>query len=193
MASDSEVVLSLPAELRASLKDPLGPVFTDPERLLEQVDGLLLAVGDVVTHHLEAAGVAPDVALVDGMTEREVVEADVAVTIDRLVEGGGRPTVPVVNPAATLTRELLVALRDAVADGRSTVLVVDGEEDLAVLPAIAVAPVGASVVYGQPGAGMVHVAVTATEKQLAHDLMERMDGDYDRVCDLLDVTAPANE
>ncbi|MFC6726763.1 DUF359 domain-containing protein, partial [Halobium palmae] len=59
-------------------------------------------------------------------------------------------------------------------------------EDLATLPAIVAAPLGASVVYGQPDQGMVHVPVTEETKAEARDLLARMDGDVDAALALLD-------
>jgi len=75
---------------------------------------------------------------------------------------------------------------DALDDEAATVLVVDGEEDLAVLPAIVAAPAGASVVYGQPDEGMVHVVVTDETRAHVRELLERMDGDHERLFALLD-------
>jgi uncharacterized protein (UPF0218 family) len=44
---------------------------------------------------------------------------------------------------------------------------------------VLVAPPGATVVYGQPGEGMVRVAVTSETKAEMRSLLERMDGDVD--------------
>jgi uncharacterized protein (UPF0218 family) len=164
--------------MRGELKEPMGPIFTDAERLLAEAgDGPLIAVGDVVTYHFERAGVTPDVAVVDGMTKREEVEDRVAEGVARL--GGELREVHVENPAATLTRELVEALREAIVDPEPTVIVVEGEEDLVALPAIVAAPLGASVVYGQPNEGMVHAKVTEDAKAEMRDLLGRMEGDPD--------------
>ena len=73
--------------------------------------------------------------------------------------------------------QLLVALREAVGSAEPVTIIVDGEEDLATLPALVLAPAGSSVIYGQPGAGMVHVAVTDTQTEEARRLLEQFDGD----------------
>jgi len=175
----SRAVLELPDALRSELKEPLGPIETNAEALLSTVDGPLIAVGDVVTAHLERAGRSPDVALFDERTQRESITEDVASglpEVDRRVE----------NPAATLTEALLSALRGAIESEGPTRILVDGEEDLATLPAIVAAPEGASVVYGQPGEGMVHVRVTAETRERARDLLSRMDGDPERAFGILE-------
>ncbi|WP_323675244.1 GTP-dependent dephospho-CoA kinase family protein [Halorubellus sp. PRR65] len=167
-----DVLLTLPESLRSAFKEPFGPVETDADALLADVDGPLVAVGDIVTYHLLQADRQPDVAVVDEHTKREVVDDAVR---DAVVD----PDVTVSNPAGALSAALVRALGDALATDDATTVFVDGEEDLAVLPAVMVAPVGASVVYGQPDAGMVHVPVTEETKAEFRALIERMDGDLD--------------
>ncbi|RZV11461.1 hypothetical protein BDK88_0340 [Natrinema hispanicum] len=175
-----EQLLVLPDDLRHELKEPLGPIETDAERLLEAVDGPIIAVGDVVTYHLLEAGRQPDVALVDGRTKREAVDAEIreAVTAGASLE--------VTNPPAELAAPVVRALRRALAADDPTTILVDGEEDLVALPAIVAAPEGASVVYGQPDEGMVHVTVTADLRDEMRDLLERFEGDTERFWALLE-------
>ncbi|WP_435347825.1 GTP-dependent dephospho-CoA kinase family protein [Haloarchaeobius sp. HRN-SO-5] len=172
-AHDGTVLLTLPTELRSAFKEPLGPVETDADVLLASVTGPLVTVGDIVTYHLVEAGRQPDVALVDERTKRAPVDEAVR---DAVVN----PDLTVSNPAGTVTEELVVAIRDSLADGTATTIFVEGEEDLATLPAVLLAPDGASVVYGQPGEGMVHVRVTPESRARMRALVERMDGDVDR-------------
>jgi uncharacterized protein (UPF0218 family) len=176
------VLLTLPDDLRSELKDPWGPVFEDADALLAEAGDPLIAVGDVVTYHLEAAGRRRDVSLVDEMTERSAVA-------EHISEAAGEPDVVVASPAAALTDDLLAALveaiDEAVDDGASTRIHVEGEEDLATLPAIVAAPDGASVVYGQPGEGMVLVPVTPETREAAEAFLRRMDGDIEAALKLL--------
>ncbi|WP_418281570.1 GTP-dependent dephospho-CoA kinase family protein [Halorubrum sp. DTA98] len=178
-------MLTLPDSLRGAFKEPLGPVTTDADALLaaaadtrtayDAADAPIVAVGDVVTYHLRRAGRVPDVALVDGRTEREAVRSEIHETLAAADER----RVAVENPPAELTAELLEALRTALDAADPTIIDVTGEEDLATLPAIVAAPDGASVVYGQPGEGMVRVAVTPESRAHARELFEAMEGDVD--------------
>jgi len=171
-------MLSLPPDLRGAFKEPFGPVYTDAAALLADAGRPVIAVGDIVTYHLLEAGHRPGVAVVDGRTEREAVDEEIREVLsdpDRARE--------VANDPGTLGEPLLRALADAVAgvtadaDAGPITIVVDGEEDLATLPAVLVAPAGATVVYGQPGEGMVAVAATDDAKAEMRSLLERMDGD----------------
>jgi uncharacterized protein (UPF0218 family) len=188
-------MLTLPDSLRDAFKEPLGPVTTDAEALLAAAaetraertarDTPIVAVGDVVTYHLCRAGRVPDVALVDGQTEREAVTPEVSSVI---AEADVR-RIAVENPPASLSAALLSALTDALSADEPVVIDVTGEEDLAALPAMVAAPDGASVVYGQPGEGMVHVPVTPDSRAEARALFEAFDGDVEAAYDLLEPTA----
>ena len=177
---EPEVVVSLPDELRGELKDPFGSIYTDAAALLADASEPLVAVGDVVTYHLLEAGRPPDVALVDWKTKRERVDREIRESI-----GGFDHRREVVNPPATLTAELITTLVEAIDTPGTVVVSVDGEEDLAALPAIVVAPDGASVVYGQPDEGMVLAVVDEPLRERCRTLLSRMDGDHDRLADLL--------
>ena len=178
-------MLRLPDSLRDAFKEPFGPVYTDTDELLAAVDETaataptdiddppLIAVGDVVTHHLLDAGRQPDVAVIDGKTERETVGDAVEATLADPAGSIRR----VANPPAELSEAMLVALRAAIEAPEPVRIVVDGEEDLATLPALVAAPRGSSVVYGQPGDGMVHVAVTEAQANDARRLLGEFDGD----------------
>ncbi|WP_254279609.1 GTP-dependent dephospho-CoA kinase family protein [Haloarcula marina] len=177
----SDIVLELPPELREELKEPMGRVYTDADALLADAEAPLIAVGDMVTYHLLRAGRVPDLALVDERTKRSAVDDEVRAVID---DSAFDRRVTVENPAATLTGELLAAMGDGLRGEGTTLVDVDGEEDLAALPAVLLLSDGGSVVYGQPNEGMVLVVPDATTRERVRSLVERMDGDTDAALDL---------
>nr|WP_321350174.1 GTP-dependent dephospho-CoA kinase family protein [uncultured Methanoregula sp.] len=151
-------MLTLPEEHRRLFKEPFGELHREIEELLPRLSGhMVCAVGDVVTYNLQKHGIVPDVAVVDGYTMRT--------PCSRIPEVTSTCTM-VKNPAGTLTDELIEALDRAVAHPPTT-LVVDGEEDLAVIPMVIAAPLGAIVLYGQPGEGVVFRTVTPEAKETA--------------------------
>jgi len=176
----STILAKLPAEMREELKEPLGAVYTDADALLAEAGEPIVAVGDIVTYHLIEAGRRPDVAVVDGKTKRERVEREVLGAIEAFDD-----RIDVANPQSTITDDLLEALASALEAPGSTVVVVDGEEDLASLPAVVAAPDGASVVYGQPDEGMVLVPVEGGTRARCRELIEGMQSDYDRIAGIL--------
>jgi uncharacterized protein (UPF0218 family) len=184
-------MLTLPDSLRDAFKEPMGPVTTDADELLAAAaetrgeraapDAPIIAVGDVVTYHLREAGRVPDVALIDGKTEREAVDG----AIEAALAAADDRRIAVENPPASLSAELLEALGEALSAAEPVIIEVTGEEDLAALPAILAAPDGASVVYGQPGEGMVRVAVTPESRAEARELFEALDGDVEAAYEAL--------
>jgi uncharacterized protein (UPF0218 family) len=90
------------------------------------------------------------------------------------------------NPQGTLSVALVETLGETVeqaaaAPDTSRIVLVKGEEDLAALPVLVTAPLGASLVYGQPEEGMVLTTVDERQRADALDRLERMDGDNERL------------
>jgi len=130
----------------------------------------IAAVGDMTAFYLHEASIAPDLAIVDKKTKRLPTPEHVQKRLER----DSYRTVEVKNPAATLSQELIELIRDSLGRDEHIKIVVDGEEDLATLPTILYAPLGAVVVYGQPGLGSVLVKVTDEKKKQIEELMSKM-------------------
>lgn len=169
-------MLSLSQELREKLKKPLGKLYSGSdcmEKLKAELKGeeRIITIGDMVTYSAIKAGMLPAVAIVDEKTLRAKVSKEVA-------EGTKRAylkEISVVNPPATITNELLKAIKEALESKQATRIFIEGEEDLATLPAIALAPTSSIIIYGQPNAGIVAVRVTESKKKLARKIMEKME------------------
>lgn len=147
-------MLILKKNLRSDFKKPLGdlyPSLDDVEDFLKSkyADELLISVGDVTTHNLQKAGLIPHLGIIDNIVERNPASYDVV--YDNV-------TLNVKNPPGVITDELQETIKKAfklVKSGFHVLILVDGEEDLAVLPCILTAPSGSLVLYGQPGEGLV--------------------------------------
>ncbi|HUR69695.1 MAG TPA: GTP-dependent dephospho-CoA kinase family protein [Candidatus Thermoplasmatota archaeon] len=161
----------LPHALRPVLAQPFGPVHDTGEALRKTSGRTIIAVGDVVTQMFLDAGVLPKLMLVDGVTKRG---AKVEGALQNLPEFGVK-RVEVKNPAAAITHQLLSVMDTAIRGKGSTLITVIGEEDLAALPAMILAPEGAAVCYGQPNEGVVVVIVTPVVRKRAKDILEKMD------------------
>jgi len=163
-------VLKLPDEVRPLLKRPLGQLFSSVTTAIERLQQLrptrLIAVGDIVTAELLEAGLKLDVAVVDFVVMRSPVDKKIRRTIDLF----DAKIVRVKNPAGTITQELRAVLDEAKPPLK---IIVDGEEDLATLPAVLSAPLGSVVVYGQPYEGVVIVEVTESKRREFEALLEQ--------------------
>lgn len=171
------VHIELPKELRPLMKKPLGKLYTGKgrdtiEKFVEELTcpTKLISVGDVTTFHLLEAGIIPDICIVDDRTKRKPVSSDVSArNRDNVYD-----EVSVDNPAGIITDELIKTLSEAFASEKPIRIFVRGEEDLATLPVILMAPLGAIVLYGQPDEGVVFVKVTETKKEEIRVLFEKL-------------------
>ena len=161
----------LPHALRPVLAAPFGPVHDSGETIRKTKGRIVVAVGDVVTQTFLDAGVLPKVMVVDGVTQRGAV---VEGALQNLPVHGVR-RVEVQNPPAEITGPLIAALDRGIRGKGSTLITVKGEEDLAALPAMILAPDDAAVCYGQPNKGVVVVVVTPVVRQRAQDILKQME------------------
>jgi hypothetical protein len=126
---------------------------------------LFAVVGDFVAANLIATGMSPDIIVVDNKILRVEVKP---------IEHGLKE-VNVLNEAATINAEAWLALRVAVTLKRRVAVVVEGEEDLLVLPLLAEMPLGSVIAYGQPHEGLVVVTVSEERRDWARDFLNRME------------------
>jgi len=170
-------LLLLPDELRSSLKEPLGRLYKgNGQECVTAMENELLsakkvvAIGDMTAFYLLNASIVPDLLVVDNKTKRMPVSHHVKEMLDHDIY----KTVMVKNPAATITKDLIDLILESLHGTAHVKIIVEGEEDLATLPAILYAPLGSAVVYGQPNEGSVLVDVTTERKLHIEEFMKRM-------------------
>lgn len=78
------------------------------------------------------------------------------------------------NPPGTITAEAQSILFEAAKGCSHLAVIVDGEEDLLVLPLMVYLPVGSLIIYGQPREGMVVISLNDERKKWAKDFMHEM-------------------
>ena len=157
----------VPEDKREIFKQCLGSDLNESE-LIKHQDKKIITVGDVVSLTMRRNGIRPILSVYDGYTERhEMTE------FATLVEGEDKVTV--VNPAGTITDELDDAVRNALKTGKTDLIRVDGEEDLALMPCILYAPEGAEIVYGWPGKGMKIVSTDDVTRKRIEELWKMME------------------
>lgn len=170
-------------ELRRELKLPIGILVHGDRNDLELVlpelrliisrvkPVMICSVGDEVTRLCNRSGIPLDIAAVDFRVERHEKYhsfEDVGFTSVRKIKS-------IYNPPGHLMRNLVRSVEKAIRyseSGNTAVIHVIGEEDLAALPIILLAPLGSLVVYGQPGEGVVAVEVTEEVKHKLVSLIE---------------------
>jgi uncharacterized protein (UPF0218 family) len=162
----------LPEALRADLARPLGPVLPPKEAAAKaRAARVLVTVGDVTTQTMLDEGLRPRLMVVDNRTKRGSVARAVREGLP-----GDIPVVNVENPPARITEDLWQACATALAGTQPTLVEVRGEEDLATLPCVLLAPNGSVVAYGQPDEGVVLLNVNDAARQRVRALLKQMEG-----------------
>lgn len=153
--------LHMQPDAEAELKSPMGTLYRGPESepevamyaALDDIDlehTIVVAVGDVTVSTMLDIDLIPDLAFIDGQTKRKMLEIDAQVdlsTFPRILHA--------VNPPGSLTPALVKVIEEALPLDVPTVIVVDGEEDLAPLLVHLFMPLQTVVLYGQPHQGVV--------------------------------------
>ena len=167
-----EILYIMPEELRKELGAPVGKVLTSIEEIASEIadSKILVTVGDIVTLDVLETGRVPDLSIIDYITQRMPMEE----VKERFLKFKQQEII-VRNPMSQITRELWDAIEDGYANPRNLRIIVDGEEDLASLACIALAPPGTTVIYGIPnrGASVHHVDVDL--KHLVDGVLKQME------------------
>lgn len=145
----------LPEKMREQLAAGFGRMV-DIKGLSAEIKDcqLLMAVGDMVSFTLLDNGFEPDLVIYDLRTERRPYTSLTA-KLDRMKGVDAK----VANPAGQITTELVREIALALERNVPTKLLVEGEEDLAALACVAMAPLGSCLIYGVPGKGMAMLRV----------------------------------
>lgn len=165
--------MHLPESLRSQLKKPLGRLIPDFEvtedKVLKDIpkDAFVITVGDATTDKMVSFGINPSLQIVDSLERRSKRD---------LPEGYVRTVLTCKNPAAEITDESVTLIRSAFDMIPPVRIVVEGEEDLLVLPAAVYAPNNSVILYGQPNEGLVLVLVTEEVRNKARSIMNLMSG-----------------
>ena len=163
----------LPDDLKNTLKEYIGNLVNEPELLqLLKKEKNIVSVGDKVTYTLLKNGITPVLCIVDYKLERKPYSLEMKTIIQKL----HATHLQIKNPPGTITDELWDAIKTVFKNLKNNpvCIEVEGEEDLASLAAIYLAPGGVTVIYGLPNRGVVVVKTTATNKQKVKEVLDRM-------------------
>ena len=164
--------MKLPNSLRDQFKNPLGVLLpediADKKHILEYLsdDSYIITVGDRTTEKMIDFGLIPSLQIIDGVEKREKRELP-------KLENATKLTVD--NPAAEITTQSIDVIKQAFTLQSPVRIVVNGEEDLLVIPVCVHAPENSVVLYGQPNKGLVIVKVTPEIRNKTQGLLDLME------------------
>jgi len=166
-------MLVLPDELRYLLREPIGKLVNEKELLrIITCEKYIISVGDLVTFTLLNNGIKPDICIIDYILKRKKYSKEMK---NKIKEFNAKQ-INVKNPPGTITDDLWNAIKLSLEkkDEGPFRIEVDGEEDLAALTAIYIAPSYATVIYGLPNKGVVIVKATKEHKCKVKEILDRM-------------------
>ena len=153
-------------QYRFLFSNPFGPVFSDMHAVhVAYPNHVFCSVGDVVTEQLFCSKAPWHIAIIDGYTKRERYQIEIPMDVSLIM---------VDNPPGCISPMLITAVQEAVShkNDKHTVINVNGEEDLALLPLLLYAPDETVLLYGQPDEGIVALLVDDNSRQLAREYFQ---------------------
>jgi uncharacterized protein (UPF0218 family) len=160
-------LLKLKKNSRSEFKKPLGklyPLFEDAISDIKTAK-FLISVGDATTKNLVENKLYPNISIIDNLIQRKSHNYEISYT-DNILRAK--------NPPGNITKNLWETIEKTInnlTNGENQLIVVDGEEDLAVLPCIIMAPDDSVILYGQPNRGLVFVNVNSVRDK-ANELIK---------------------
>ena len=144
-------------EVTPILKKPLGVLYPKFEDAIEDIkkSNFFISVGDATLNNLINVDLYPNLSIIDQLIQRKNHDFNI-INSENLFNA--------INPSGFITSDLWetidTAIKSAINNDVHHLIVVDGEEDLAVLPCILMAPEETIIVYGQPNEGLVLLNVS---------------------------------
>lgn len=165
------MLYKLPERVKRELRDPLGEIITDSD-LTEKLPktSTIIAVGDMVAHTLYKNNYQPHLTIIDFHTRGET-----SVQFKSELREMGEKVKKVTNPAGVITRELWQAIKDALDSKVPVRIEVSGEEDLATIPCVMLAPNGSYLLYGLWDRGMVLVEISPETRKRVETALKLME------------------
>ncbi|PTD94442.1 hypothetical protein C9439_02685 [archaeon SCG-AAA382B04] len=162
--------LELGPELRKELKQPFGDLYKNIDQIIDELKPRKsISVGDLITYNLIKKDFYPKIAIIDEKIERKPSDK-----LNKILNSPKYKEIQVKNPAGYITNELINEIKKAISRTQKTIININGEEDLAVIPSIKFAPQKHQIIYGQPRKGVVRVKVNQEVKQKIKKIIERM-------------------
>ena len=162
----------LPENLRNELKTPLGKLIpnssSEKENYIRSVysEKVVITVGDATSELLLGMGLIPLLHIIDGQEKRQKRSLPLADSFNTELN--------VKNNPGEISPESFNLLKTIFEESPPIRLVVDGEEDLLVLPVCLFAPENSVVMYGQPNEGLVIIEITDEIREKVQKIVNQM-------------------
>jgi len=163
----------LPNNLRNFLKEPMGQLVNEKKLLnLLKNEKYIVSIGDLVTYTILKNDIEPIFCVVDFKTRR----GKCPIEIVKLIKSFGKKSITIKNPPGIISDDLWKVIEIAFENLEADTLriEIDGEDDLASLAVIYLAPKDVTIIYGLPDKGVLVVKPTFENKKKVKEILEKM-------------------
>lgn len=173
---DTNGKLMLPHSLRSAFKDPFGKIISGSAiqtSMQQHAKQGFICVGDKTTKTARELGILPRLSVIDLQVERKPFG-----TIDQFQFPKDVVIHTVQSGPGYISQGVITFCKGYFAsktNNQSTVLLIDGEDDLVTLAVIVNAPLQTIVYYGQPQKGIVEVVITQEIKDRCLHLLNQFE------------------
>ncbi len=163
----------LPNNLRNILKEPIGKLVNEKELLnLLKNEKFIVSIGDLVTYTILKNHIEPIFCVIDFKTRRGECSPEIV----ELIKSFGKKSIIINNPPGVISDDLwkVIELAYENLEIGSLRIEVEGEDDLASLAAIFLAPTDVTIIYGLPDKGVLVVKPTSENKKKVKEILDKM-------------------
>jgi len=163
----------LPNNIRHLLKEPVGQLVNERELInVLRSEKYIVSIGDIVTYTILKNEIKPIICIIDFKTRRGKCSSDIV----KIIKSFGKKNILIKNPSGTISDELWDILKDSLKNYKNISLriEIDGEEDLASLAVVYLAPSDVTIIYGLPDKGVLIIKPTSENKRKAKQILDKM-------------------
>jgi len=155
------------------MKNPLGVLLPEKDATKENIQKFIkentfvITVGDRTTEKMIEFDLIPSLQIIDGQEKRTKRNLPDELGVSTLLTCD--------NPSAEITLQSIEIIKKAFKSKTPVRILVNGEEDLLVLPVCIFAPENSLVLYGQPNEGLVIAEITPEIRNKTQKLLDLME------------------
>lgn len=164
--------MKLPQNFREQLKSPLGILLPEKrvtkENVLKYVSSVsyIITVGDATTERMLNFGFIPSLQIIDSYEKRSKRDPPSATKVETSISCD--------NPAGEISQNSIDVVKNSFKLKPPVRIIVNGEEDLLVIPVCLYAPDNSVVMYGQPNEGLVIVLIDPKIRKKTQLILDSM-------------------
>ncbi len=164
--------MKLPENLREQLKIPLGILLPEKQVTKENIlkytssASFIITVGDATTEKMLKFDIIPSLQIIDSQEKRSKREPPSAAKVASSISCD--------NPPGEISTQSIDAIKNAFKLKPPVRIIINGEEDLLVIPVCLYAPENSVVMYGQPNEGLVIVSINQDIRKKTQLILDSM-------------------